>query len=315
MMAQKIALAVVTNEQGEILLTQRKKNTHLAGLWEFPGGKLDQGESFKQALRRELAEEIGITLASCRKLINFKYNYPDRQLHLQVFQLSTQQHEVTLKEHQAAQWLQQTQLSSVALPAANQIILNALRMPDIYAIADHDVFASALLDQVEQQLKAGIRLLQYRVHGHPSARIITSGRAIKALCDRYGATMVLNSEWRYWDEIEPHGVHIKSADLARMQQTPAADLAYRVISASCHTPQQAELINSLDIAAVLVGPVQTTLTHPQQRPVGWIGFSKLCARINRPVYAIGGCRAHDVATAQVYGGHGIAAIRGVMQSY
>ena len=67
---------------------------------------------------------------------------------------------------------------------------------------------------------------------------------------------------------------------------------------------------AIDVA--LVGPVQSTLTHPQQVPIGWVGFSKLCAHVNKPVYAIGGCRVGDVATAQVYGGHGIAAIRGVM---
>ena len=54
MLEQKISLAVVMNEQGEILLSQRKKGLHLEGLWEFPGGKVNSGESFKQALRREL---------------------------------------------------------------------------------------------------------------------------------------------------------------------------------------------------------------------------------------------------------------------
>ena len=170
-----------------------------------------------------------------------------------------------------------------------------------------------MLNQVERQLKAGISLLQYRVQDQTSSSIIENGRAIKALCDSYRATMVLNSDWCYWNEIQPHGVHIKSADLIRLQQIPKSQLAHKLISASCHSIEHAQLINSMDIDAVLVGSVNTTPSHPQQPPLGWIGFSMLCAHLNRPVYAIGGCRPNDVATSQVYGGQGIAAIRGAIQ--
>lgn len=301
----------MVDENGYVLLTKREKNTHLAGYWEFPGGKLNDGESFKQALRRELAEEIGFTLHDCHTLINFKYVYSDRQLHFQVFKLAVQRHTIVNNEGQNIQWLQKTQLHTVKLPAANKIILNALLMPNLYAIADANVFADDLLLQVERQLKAGAGMIQYRTQDQASDAIMENGLAIKELCDEYNALMVLNSEWHYWDKIQPHGVHVKSADLARLKQLATSRLNYRVISASCHTSEQARMINSMEIDSALVGSVNTTMTHPQQKPLGWTGFSKLCAHIDRPVYAIGGCRVSDIITSQVYGGHGIAAIRGI----
>ena len=66
MQAQKIAIGIIKNESDEILVTQRKKNVHLPEFWEFPGGKVEASESFKQALRREIQEEIGVQVRTQR---------------------------------------------------------------------------------------------------------------------------------------------------------------------------------------------------------------------------------------------------------
>ena len=312
MLEQKISLAVVMNEQGEILLSQRKKGLHLEGLWEFPGGKVNSGESFKQALRRELREELNVSLNRCRRLIDFSYCYPDRELHFQVFIVLIDESITRHAEQQNIRWIKKSQLDTLALPEANDVICNALLMPDLIMIADQKVLGDDIITLVEKQLKSDVRIVQYRADANStSEKIVTVGRQLKSLCDQYSATLVLNSNWQLWEQIQPHGVHIKSCDLQSLKDIQG-ELPFKVISAACHSEQDADLINQLAIDSVIIGSVLPTLTHPQQASLGWIEFSRLCQKINKPVFAIGGCKPTDRDTSQVYGGHGIATIRGFL---
>ena len=69
-----VAVAVLRNAEGKILLSRRRKGAHLAGLWEFPGGKLEAGESLSAALRREINEELGIQILAHRPLIQVSHS-------------------------------------------------------------------------------------------------------------------------------------------------------------------------------------------------------------------------------------------------
>lgn len=312
MLKQKISLAVMVNSQGQILLSQRKKGLHLEGLWEFPGGKLFPGESFKQALRRETKEELNFKLGECKKLIDFNYSYPDRELHFQVFIVPVENVVIQHAENQTIRWLEKSQLQTLDLPDANEIICNALLMPDLYMIADHEILGDKIIAVVEKQLQCGVRIVQYRITDeYFSEQHIEIGRQLKTLCNKHSATLVLNSNWQLWQSIQPHGVHIKSCDLSKykdfQQQIP-----FQALSAACHNEHDVEWINRLAINSAIVGSVLPTQTHPQGATMGWVGFSRLCQKINKPVYAIGGCKPTDVDTSQVYGGQGIAAIRGFL---
>ena len=80
-----VAVGVVRNPQGNILIAKRPAHAHQGDLWEFPGGKVERGESLQQALQRELHEELGIDVTHARPLIRIPHSYPDKQVLLDVW--------------------------------------------------------------------------------------------------------------------------------------------------------------------------------------------------------------------------------------
>ncbi|MBC6428595.1 MAG: (deoxy)nucleoside triphosphate pyrophosphohydrolase, partial [Cellvibrionales bacterium] len=85
--ATQIALGII-ERNGQFLLSQRAPQAHQGNLWEFPGGKIEPGETPQQALTRELAEELGIRLIYARPLLSFPWPYPNHPLHLHVLQVT-----------------------------------------------------------------------------------------------------------------------------------------------------------------------------------------------------------------------------------
>jgi 8-oxo-dGTP diphosphatase len=112
---------------GKLLITQRLPEAHLGGLWEFPGGKREAGESFEQCLRRELAEELGIE-AQVRELVEeLTHHYPERSVHLKFFRCCWLRHEPRpILCHDLA-WIGPEQLADYQFPAADARLLTKLR--------------------------------------------------------------------------------------------------------------------------------------------------------------------------------------------
>jgi 8-oxo-dGTP diphosphatase len=83
--AVRVVAAVLRDASGRVLIAQRPPGRHMAGYWEFPGGKIAPGESGEQALTRELAEELGVSLRRCHPLLQLRHDYADRVVELDVF--------------------------------------------------------------------------------------------------------------------------------------------------------------------------------------------------------------------------------------
>ena len=113
-----VSLALI-NDADEILLSRRPKNKHLAGFWEFPGGKVEDGESLTGALRREIEEELEISVTPKSKICEIKYSYKDRDVELHIFDCGVVNgNEISLNEHGDSRWLTQHELLDVKwLPA------------------------------------------------------------------------------------------------------------------------------------------------------------------------------------------------------
>lgn len=120
-----VAVGVVI-QNGEILLSKRHGDQHLAGLWEFPGGKVEAGEPIKDALARELYEELAISITSAETLCEISYDYPEKSVTLHVFTVMEFGGEARGVEGQEVRWVPIMDLANYPLPPANAPIVDQL---------------------------------------------------------------------------------------------------------------------------------------------------------------------------------------------
>ncbi len=118
--------AGVLRRDDRVLLAERVRGGHGDGYWEFPGGKIESGESAAEALARELAEEIGVVIAEPAPLVTVSHHYPQRSVCLHVFEITRWAGEPTGCEGQALQWCEIGALGGVRLLEANAPIVAAL---------------------------------------------------------------------------------------------------------------------------------------------------------------------------------------------
>ena len=119
--------AGVIFRSGRLLLTQRRAQDHLGGLWEFPGGKREEGESYAECLERELKEELGIEVEIGGVIDAVTHEYPGKTVHLEFLHCKWLRHEPRALGCEAFAWVRREELDSYAFPAADQQILKQLR--------------------------------------------------------------------------------------------------------------------------------------------------------------------------------------------
>ena len=119
---------------GRLLITQRCAGAHLGGLWEFPGGKREPGETFKQCLTRELREELGIEASAGKVLTSITHNYPEKTVHLKFFLCRLRAGEPQPLGCPAFKWVRQSELKEYDFPAADARLLEKLReTPELWS--------------------------------------------------------------------------------------------------------------------------------------------------------------------------------------
>jgi mutator protein MutT len=125
-----VVAAAVIDAADRVLIAQRPPGTHLAGGWEFPGGKLDPGEERRVGLARELQEELGISIRIPRPLIRVRHAYPSREVLLDIWVVKNYNGEPRGLDGQALRWCVQDELATVELLPADKPIVAALRLPE-----------------------------------------------------------------------------------------------------------------------------------------------------------------------------------------
>jgi 8-oxo-dGTP diphosphatase len=121
-----VAAAIFSPCGEELFIARRLNNAHQGGLWEFPGGKKEQGETAEAALVRELKEEIGITVLSCTPLIKLAHDYGDKLIELDVYRVDEFSGKPFGAEGQKAQWIKLKELNRFEFPEANKAIVDLL---------------------------------------------------------------------------------------------------------------------------------------------------------------------------------------------
>lgn len=124
-----VVAGAIADADGRVLIAQRPRGRHMAGRWEFPGGKLAAGEDPLAGLKRELAEELGIAVRAARPLIRLRHKYPERRVLLDVWQVTDYEGEPQALESQALAWARPDELPQHDLLEADRAIVTALRLP------------------------------------------------------------------------------------------------------------------------------------------------------------------------------------------
>jgi 8-oxo-dGTP diphosphatase len=124
-----VAAAALVDPDGRVLIAQRPEGRSMAGLWEFPGGKVEIGETPEAALTRELAEELGVeTWASCLAPLTFvSHAYPEFHLLMPLYVCRRWQGTARAREHAALRWVWPRELTAYPMPPADKPLLPALR--------------------------------------------------------------------------------------------------------------------------------------------------------------------------------------------
>jgi len=305
-----VAAAAIFDDQGRVLISRRPAHVHQGGLWEFPGGKFEPGETAAHALRRELHEELGISVQTARPLIQVVHDYPDKAVWLDVWRVDDFAGKPAGCEGQAIEWVAVGNLGEYPFPAANTPIIKAVCLPDRYLITpepglDHSRF----LGELERALASGISLVQLRARQLSAADYRALVPAVRHLCQQANARLLLNAEPALAAEVGVDGVHLTSARLMGLSTRPLG--AEYLVGASCHTQEEVLHAGALGLDFIVVSPVQQTTSHPGAQLLGFGGLQHLTEQALLPVYALGGMQLSDMDAAFRHGAQGIAAISGL----
>ncbi len=303
---QHIVAAAVVRD-GKVLLTRRHADAHQGGLWEFPGGKVEPGEDAVSALARELDEELDISPESSTPLISIPHDYPDKSIMLDVWRVDCFSGEPHGREGQPLEWVAIDALQQREFPRANLPVITAMQLPSYYLITpDPAKEGGQFLERLAASLQAGVRLVQLRAKSLPLDDYCVLASEVKALCHRFGATLLLNGSADRVVEVGAEGLHLSGSELLSLSRRPLGqDL---MLSASCHNAPELKHACEVGVDFVVLSPVMPTNTHPGAKTLGWQPFEQLIQAVSVPVYALGGMTLEDLSTAQWAGAQGVAAI-------
>ncbi len=305
----QVAVAILMKPDGEYLLASRPNGKGWAGWWEFPGGKIESGETPEHALIRESQEELGITPTQIQPWIKRRYDYPAthdaeaKTVLLHFFFVHAWQGELQAREGQQFAWQHPQKLNVTPVLPANAPIMQALSLPPVYAISNvQEMGEPAFLQALKQQLDQGLQLLQIREPQLDNEALAQLSEKVLTLCAPYNCRCLLNSSPEQAQQLGYQGVHLNSQRLLALTQKPDNLL----VGASCHNAEQLQQAQALQLDFALLSPVLPTKSHPEATELGWEKFGEMLNGLEIPVYGLGGMRQEHLSQAQACGARGIA---------
>lgn len=299
----EVAAAVIERPDGTFLMASRPEGKVYAGWWEFPGGKVEPGETARHALDRELREELGIEVKTAYPWINRAFDYEHARVMLRFFRVTEWSGEPHPHEGQGGlAWTHAAKPDVDPILPANGPILRGLQLPLEYGITmAADLGVEAFITRLEAALVGGLRLVQLREKVLGEAERAALAERVTALCHRYNARLMINADIALAARLGA-GVHLTAAQLVTQDARP--DLPW--VGASCHTADELAQAVRLGVDFVVLGSVLPTGSHPGAHAMGWATFGELIKDYPLPVYALGGLSRADMMRARQHGAHGIA---------
>lgn len=311
----EVAAAVIERRTAdgamEFLLGQRAPGTFYPGYWEFPGGKVEPGETPHDALVRELQEELGIEVSRADPWLRREHVYEHAHVRLNFFRVRQWGGELKDHVHSALAWQRAGDLTVAPMLPANAPVLAALALPEFYAITHAGVIGvDAQLQRLSRALEGGLKLVQLREPGLDPAIREMFARSAVDLCQRHGARVLVNGDAALAATFGADGVHLPAAQLARLSQRPE----FPLVAASCHSAHELEKAALLACDFAVFGPVRATASHPGMAGISWDGFASAVGVPPLPVFGLGGVSHVDLDRGRQAGAHGIAAIRAAWET-
>ncbi|HEX7387001.1 MAG TPA: Nudix family hydrolase [Castellaniella sp.] len=321
----RVAAGLILDQRGRLLLGQRPEGKAWPGWWEFPGGKIEAGETVEQALVRELDEELGIHATHIYPWVVHVHEYPKTVVELAFCQVTAWTGEPHGRENQALDWVDPWDIrldesehpiapgGGSLLPAATPP-LRWLRLPKCYRISQigGPEHLETWLGELRQELMRGLRLVQFRepTWQGDADSLHQAFVATLTLCRQHDARCLINSVHprAWWPQAD--GIQLRAADAQRILQEDTRPPGWLGVSA--HQAQDIDCARQLQADFVVLGHVLPTASHPHDAPLGWDAFQTLANQAHRPVFAIGGQSTATLETARLHGAHGIAALRGAL---
>lgn len=344
----QVVAAVIRASDGRVLLAQRPQHKHQGGLWEFPGGKVEPGETEVEALQRELHEELGLWAEAQTPLIRIRHDYPDKSVELSVWQVTCWRGEsygdaagdaiagssaMQGREGQPVRWVAPDDFLQLPFPAANGPIVAAARLPAIWRITPALSSLAEVRQWAEQRLRSGfnasadaregwlLRLPAWSLDDYVlaaealvalKAAAVAEAQAIGSACAPI--SLCLHGDPRVLQRVPAaDGFHLNHQQVRQLVadgQTAASlrSRAGQLMSAAAHDEAELAAALAAGVDSAWLSPVLMTPSHPDAAPLGWAQWAQWLARVPMPVYALGGVAAIEVGVARSLGGQGVAGI-------
>lgn len=301
-----VACGALRDAQGRVLLVERPPGKIAALKWEFPGGKIERGETPRAALDRELHEEISIRVTEARPLTLFTHEYAERKVTLHAFVVTGWEGEVHGREGQRLAWeLPWARHGLDVLPTVNPIQY-ALQLPDEYAFTRPNATEASILSGLPflrrgTLLRLRLPTLSRNAYSELAQRVIAAARP-------WGLPVVLDRGEAMARCLGAAGVHFPQATLMQLQPNDLAPVYNVMRFASCHDVESLRHAAMLSLDAAVIGHVRDTASHANRPPMGWAGFQDLAASTPMPAYAIGGLTPADKPEAFAHYAQGVCGI-------
>ncbi len=301
-----VAVAILVRLDGRVLLARRPAGKVYAGYWEFPGGKVEPGESLREALAREIREELGIEVERAHPWITQRYTYPHATVRLHFHRVLAWRGEPHPAEHDELSWERPELVGVAPLLPANGPVLKALLLPNEYAISQAaQLGVEVFLGKLRGRLEEGLRLVQVREPAFSRSELASLASKVIRLARPAGARVLVNRDMALAREVGADGVHLSALQVAAASERPGLP----PVGVSAHSAGELRAAERLGADFAVLGPVRMTPSHPDRAPLGWDGLREAARGSAIPVFALGGVDRSDIDVAWARGAHGVALVR------